>query len=136
MKFKETPACHGDDPRYLNTTIAWDTRAGDPPDVRRCSYCGSIHPEDLVTLGTVPIQLEIADWKYGWPHKVYVTVAGNMLKFYSKHFVDCDDDEARAAVNSVLSRVGLELAIAQDGHVGWMTRPVGQEILGEQDRVR
>ena len=52
MKFKETPACHGDDPRYLNTTIAWDTRAGDPPDVRRCSYCGSIHPEDLVTLGT------------------------------------------------------------------------------------
>lgn len=37
---------------------------------RRCSYCGSIHPDDLAAE-----QAWRADWadrKYGWPHKFYV----------------------------------------------------------------
>lgn len=37
---------------------------------RTCSYCGSINPDDLVTLeGWQP---DWADRKYGWPHKVYI----------------------------------------------------------------
>lgn len=41
---------------------------------RTCSYCGSIHPEDLLTcLESNPdVKLETADWKYGWPHKWYM----------------------------------------------------------------
>lgn len=39
---------------------------------RSCSYCGSIHPEDLVTLLEAGAKASGADWKYGWPHKFYV----------------------------------------------------------------
>lgn len=39
---------------------------------RRCSYCGSVNPEDLAT---EPAWLaEWADAKYGWPHKFYVDI--------------------------------------------------------------
>jgi hypothetical protein len=39
---------------------------------RRCSYCGSIHPADLVA---EPVWApEWADRKYGWPHKFYVHI--------------------------------------------------------------
>lgn len=39
---------------------------------RRCSYCGSMHPEDLVN--TPGCRVDWADQKYGWPHKFYVHV--------------------------------------------------------------
>lgn len=39
---------------------------------RRCSYCGSIHPQDLVR--EIGWHAEWADQKYGWPHKFYVTL--------------------------------------------------------------
>lgn len=39
---------------------------------RSCSYCGSIHPEDLIKLLKAGATLHGADWKYGWPHKFYV----------------------------------------------------------------
>lgn len=39
---------------------------------RRCSYCGSIHPDDLSSEpGWEP---QWADMKYGWPHKFYVPI--------------------------------------------------------------
>lgn len=39
---------------------------------RRCSYCGSIHPEDLAA---EPVwKPQWADMKYGWPHKFYVPI--------------------------------------------------------------
>ncbi|MGY6019618.1 hypothetical protein [Streptomyces spinosirectus] len=39
---------------------------------RTCSYCGSIHPEDLAAEANWAA--EWADRKYGWPHKFYVSV--------------------------------------------------------------
>lgn len=39
---------------------------------RRCSYCGSIHPEDL--LAEPSWKPHWADMKYGWPHKFYVDI--------------------------------------------------------------
>ncbi|HET9889667.1 MAG TPA: hypothetical protein VFQ42_04125 [Mycobacterium sp.] len=39
---------------------------------RRCSFCGSIHPEDLVAEATW--RADWADQKYGWPHKFYVDI--------------------------------------------------------------
>lgn len=44
---------------------------------RSCGYCGSIHPDDLlgyIERGEVG-RAEMADRKYGYPHKVYVDVA-------------------------------------------------------------
>lgn len=39
---------------------------------RRCSYCGSMHPDDFVTIARG--RVDWADRKYGWPHKFYVHV--------------------------------------------------------------
>lgn len=39
---------------------------------RRCSYCGSINPDDLTAEPTW--RASWADRKYGWPHKFYVDV--------------------------------------------------------------
>ncbi|MFI5955827.1 hypothetical protein [Cryptosporangium sp. NPDC051539] len=38
---------------------------------RRCSWCGSVHPEDLAAEPEW-LRTEWADRKYGWPHKLYV----------------------------------------------------------------
>jgi hypothetical protein len=40
---------------------------------RRCSFCGSINPEDLAAEPEWA-NLSWADWKYGWPHKFYVGI--------------------------------------------------------------
>lgn len=39
---------------------------------RRCSFCGSIHPEDLAA--ETGWRAEWADRKYGFPHKFYVDI--------------------------------------------------------------
>ena len=39
---------------------------------RRCSYCGSVHPEDLAA--EPAWHAEWADRKYGWPHKFYADI--------------------------------------------------------------
>lgn len=39
---------------------------------RRCSFCGSIHPDDLAA--EPAWRAHWADRKYGWPHKFYVDV--------------------------------------------------------------
>lgn len=39
---------------------------------RTCSYCGSVHPEDLAVEESW--RAEWADRKYGWPHKFYVHI--------------------------------------------------------------
>lgn len=52
----------------------WSWREPDRGEhFRRCSYCGAIHPEDLVAEPEWTPRW--ADPKYGWPHKFYVDVA-------------------------------------------------------------
>lgn len=41
-------------------------------NLRHCSYCGSIHPEDLLKVLSQGAALELSDFKHGWPHKFYV----------------------------------------------------------------
>lgn len=86
---------------------------------RRCSYCGSMHPEDLVAEPSW--RAEWSDRKYGWPHKFYVEVP--------------NQDPDRLYVISSASHVGSDLthfsdltreekrAVRRDGYlrsgVGW-----------------
>lgn len=52
---------------------SWSWREPDYGEhFRRCSYCGSIHPDDLAVESTW--RAEWADQKYGWPHKFYVDI--------------------------------------------------------------
>lgn len=76
----EKPTCHDSDyqaQRFAPQT--WRPKgeklhpSHDLPMVfRTCSYCGSIHPEDLLEALRAGATLSGADWKYGWPHKFYV----------------------------------------------------------------
>lgn len=84
MAWPEVPTCHGE----VRGTAEWQRRMlrgrgfGEPPapdgspdvaeDIRRCFYCGSLHPEDLIRAIESGAKLSGADWKYGWPHKFYV----------------------------------------------------------------
>lgn len=118
---------------------------------RTCAWCGSIHPDDLLAaiqaqgLGRNPtdedfsraargegplyepgkVTLGEADWKYGWPHKLYIHGIPNphagqtvqigshyhdgineptmgaapataFVKFYTKHLADAADFDALA----------------------------------------
>lgn len=80
----ERPTCHDGDwyaQRFVPQTwrpprdSAWArSKYPDPyqETFRTCSYCGSIHPEDLVKVLAEGATLGGSDWKYGWPHKFYV----------------------------------------------------------------
>lgn len=46
---------------------------------RRCSFCGSVHPEDLAAEPAWPGGANWADMKYGWPHKFYVDIPNRDL---------------------------------------------------------
>lgn len=81
MSFPEKPTCH-EIPSVLTFSdkeIVWrspklDCEYGDEL-YRTCSYCGSIHPEDLLAaLAISGSRLSGSDWKYGWPHKFYLDV--------------------------------------------------------------
>lgn len=72
--------------------------------IRTCTYCGGIHPEDLIVLLDAGARLERTDWKYGWPHKFYVIndECDFWGKFYTTHMQDsCVTDEIRERVQRV-----------------------------------
>lgn len=65
-------ATHGEwRPPHVESKL--DDYSHDTP-FRTCDFCGSISPEDLhgAIVAGHPITLDMADWKYGWPHKFYV----------------------------------------------------------------
>lgn len=69
--------CHDTDPHAARFgPPKWQTRAGGErpgeTGLRHCSYCGSLHPLDLLTVEVT--NLHRADMKYGYPHKFYLDV--------------------------------------------------------------
>lgn len=97
MKWPERPTCHESHPRSdMQPDRHWRAPVGATRiehrtvPFRTCSFCGGIHPGDLVeVLGrieptrrvTIPHggrelllpNVGVTDWKYGYPHKVYVS---------------------------------------------------------------
>lgn len=72
------PTCHDNErAAHLFGPTAWRAPLGDrggPYDenYRRCSFCGSIHPEDLASALEAGARMSLADKKYGYLHKFYV----------------------------------------------------------------
>lgn len=64
------PETAGDSP-FRYGPWSWD-EPRDGEHFRRCSFCGSVSPDDLAA---EPVwRPEWADRKYGWPHKFYVDI--------------------------------------------------------------
>jgi len=151
MIFPEKPSCHDGARRWGPDPIVWspprvDKEYGVSEPFRRCSYCGGIHPEDLIKLLGEGAELHGADWKYGWPHKFYVEGIPNKttelvakvgsttkdgvttpmlgkpprechVKWYNEHITDAGfDDEARSALLSVLETSGIVFSM-KDGEL-------------------
>lgn len=73
----DRPICHGDKPRWQPEGVSWRAPRGDDSGpyaqtFRTCSYCGSMHPEDLLNALRAGASASGSDWKYGWPHKFYI----------------------------------------------------------------
>lgn len=74
----------------------YGTRA--PEHFRRCGYCGSIHPQDLLMMQANGELVDVdrsVDWKYGWPHKIYVEVKDKLgqLDWLGGSSHDMSDEE-------------------------------------------
>lgn len=88
---------------------------------RSCNYCGSLHPEDLLKLIGDGAELELADRKYGYPHKIYVTLKSpegtKWAKFYTDHFLDEGySPDARALITTALrDHTGITFVVEDRG---------------------
>lgn len=114
MRWAERPTCHDDDwqAQRFRQQWAWHKRPaserwpqGEP--FRVCSYCGSIHPEDLLAALDAGAELHGSDWKYGFPHK-----------FYIENIPNPNRDE--------LAEIGMKSYPGEDGE------PVRESIYGAQ----
>lgn len=81
LTWPDKPTCHQQASAFKHHDMGlhWRPHRLNDPDspydypFRTCSYCGSIHPEDLLKLANENVAvLTGSDWKYGWPHKFYV----------------------------------------------------------------
>jgi hypothetical protein len=66
---------HGTEIAYHPFATGWDwwePHRGE--HFRRCTYCGSIHPDDLAAETTGLHKVSWADMKHGFPHKVYLDI--------------------------------------------------------------
>lgn len=125
----ERPICHDSDwqaQRFGQTS--WRPKGEKlhpsndlPMAFRTCSYCGSIHPEDLIEAIKAGATLGGADWKYGWPHKFYVDKipnpnAGQPRSFTSMSIAGPEPtEEERASMQQYADRPDCELRVVQDG---------------------
>lgn len=106
--FPEKPTCHDSKTasvfKFENMAKVWrdpetvreDGGQGRP--YRACSYCGSIHPEDLMKFIAGGATLHGADWKYGWPHKFYVEgipnpIVGQRIQCGGRYSMDKDGNK-------------------------------------------
>lgn len=107
MQFPDKPTCHSPAGVFKVDEILW-REPRDGQAWRTCSYCGSVHPEDLLRLIEEGAKLGGADWKYGWPHKFYVTgPTVRHAKIYNVHLRDEGfDEDALSALFASLHQHG------------------------------
>lgn len=77
--------------------------------------------ELLTTSGTT---FSGSDWKYGWPHKVYI----NGMSFYTEHFRFAKD---QVALDKLLIRCfGLSFMVDDDKGLAYMSASDGYQAYG------
>jgi hypothetical protein len=100
--------------------IEWiEKRHGQSPSpYTHCSYCGSLHFEDVRTIIKEGGRLGSADWKYGYPHKFYAyPKAGGMEKFYTEHLKDLEEPAFAAFAVLLKQHTGIEFLHDEEGRI-------------------
>lgn len=145
MEYPDKIQCHGKPDEiftYTKNGIQWSQNA-DGAHARSCSYCGSLHPEDLVWwLENKGMWLDGADWKYGWPHKFYLELGPKYpIKFYNTHLRDLPSETFQyvADLIEIHARVKFTMedgklgAYAPRGYQAGMERYMGDEYKQQLD---
>lgn len=101
----------------VNGPTRWLPPDGDRP-YRHCSYCGSIHPDDLKEALEHGHTLTGADHKYGWPHKFY-SHGPVHFKWYNVHFLDMTKEEFALYGPLVSQHSGIEWFWDDEQGVGY-----------------
>lgn len=135
ITWPERPTCHDDDPAHRAPFFfpppVW--REANEHGFRTCSFCGSIHPEDLLRALEAGATLECADWKYGWPHKFYVRgVPSSDLqsagfgwgKWYNAHLQELSPEAFDALAPRLSAGTGVTFARDERG-IKWSGAPRG-----------
>lgn len=119
----EAITCHNGAPFAGLTTdgkVLWqeNTHGNHPDPYRHCSYCGSLHFEDIRKIVEEGGKLGGSDWKYGYPHKFYIYPKdGSMHKFYTEHLQDLADEEFPEFTRLLLTHTGIEFRKDEEGQV-------------------
>lgn len=161
--------CHNASFVFSKLPVVWQRhgegdkyKAGEDP-FRCCSYCGSIHPLDLLRyMERGQADVSGSDWKYGWPHKFYVDVpnphegvlvqvgsrwhngeeevimgkAPHFLhaKFYALHLNDLNAEEFEAVAALLLVYSGI-LYERRGGKLWYSAPRAGHQALGQQNTL-
>lgn len=115
---KKLITCHKNAPFAGVTTdgiVQWQQR---DTQYSHCSYCGSIHFDDIRKVLEEGGKLGGSDWKYGYPHKFYVyPKGGSMHKFYTEHLLDLESEEFTEFAALLLQATGIEFSHDAEGYV-------------------
>ena len=96
-------------PRYGDKQTAW--QVGENGRLR-CSFCGSIHPQEAIELLKTPdTYFSGSDWKYGWPHKFYI---GNG-KLYCRHLRDATPEQFKEFAKLSMEIFNITWELKEDG---------------------
>lgn len=131
MNWPERPTCHTVDvsPFARAEHMVWR-----PPDTgirelpyRTCGYCGSIHPEDLLTVLQSGAELGGSDWKYGWPHKFYLRVPNPNRDAITEVGSSSSVEDGKRVETPIMGRAG-------DFHAKWYNQHLNDEGYSEAAR--
>lgn len=97
-----------------------------------CSYCGSMSVERAIQLLTTPgTKFSGSDWKYGYPHKFYISNNKEFpqdLKFYSGHLVYAENNLLEK-FNELAKKCFDIVFSKQEYQLGYYCRP-GVQLFG------
>jgi len=113
---------HGKNPRFSTILITYRKKDG----VDTCSYCGSISPKEALERLTDPASNGSgSDWKYGWPHKFYISIGNKYGKFYSRHLYDADPKTLAALTEVIALKLGIRFNITPEGDLAYKSPTPG-----------
>jgi hypothetical protein len=148
LTWPERPTCHDKDWQAQRFGQQTWRAAGERlhpendhvPAFRSCSYCGSMHPEDMLNALRAGAKAGGSDWKYGWPHKFYIdgipnSQAGNLVTRMSMSSRgEVPTDEENASLQDWAKRYNgvAEWSPPKDGRCRGVVRvPDGQTTHGK-----
>jgi hypothetical protein len=107
--------CHGETPSVFKYGQPTWSEPREGTDFRTCSYCGCIHPDDLIRVVAEGKVMGGSDWKYGWPHKFYITAKDFHAKWYNVHLEDLEGEQFDKVVALLKEKTQIEFKRDEKG---------------------